>query len=134
MSLTLPCSLTPTLTLTTPTLTLVRGRGRGLAPAVLPTRAFPYSSHREQAPRPRPRLHHAPRPYPLIARRALNRGPLLLPPPLPPHPPSRIYRGEGLGVLLRILVWNAYVSCMHGGVVPARLPLPGLLGVVAWIR
>jgi hypothetical protein len=25
-------------------------------------------------------------------------------------------------VLLRILVWNAYVTCMHGGVVPACLP------------
>ena len=48
--------------------------------------------------------------------------PSVLPPPLPPHPPSRIYRGEGRGVLLRILVWNAYVSCIHGGVVPACSP------------
>ena len=42
--------------------------------------------------------------------------------PLPPHPQTRIYRGEGRGVLLRILGWNAYVTCMHGGVVPACLP------------
>jgi hypothetical protein len=66
-------------------------------------------------------LHRAPRPYPLIARCALSRGPLLLPPPLPPHPPSHIYRGEGRGVLLRYTGMECVRRGLHARWSGARL-------------